>query len=144
MKYLRSSIHIENFDDLKKYESLIVSNELIIERTPEIEDLYKRSRIKAKELGINYAEKIRSELLNGKKWDLSLDEYPRDLPIDTQHWTLWIADYNISKENIEIILNDCLIEKSWNKKDVIFFEKLLENKSIPEIRHIHIYVRKKS
>lgn len=70
------------------------------------------------------------------------NEYPYFTVSDVSHYLLWIhpsVKVSTSAKIREII--DTKIQETVECKEYIYFENNLDNKSIPDIRHFHIFIR---
>lgn len=67
------------------------------------------------------------------------NDFPYDLPYGTEHFLAWSLDKRTSKGEIEE-----QVRKRWPDRDVCAFENPPMFKTIPEIEHWHILVRKGS
>ncbi|MEI7603550.1 MAG: hypothetical protein WCJ19_00850 [bacterium] len=141
MARLSCYYEIDNFYELKKIEKDIISNRIIINRSQEVFCKFIEFRKKNEILYPDYGKYIKSFVMEEKYWTLLKEEYPVFLPEDCEHWVLWIADYNISNTDFENILDEALKIKGWKKEEIIYFEKIKNNRSVPEVRHWHIYAK---
>ncbi len=114
-----------------------------------------------KRLGISNTEYIKNTILKSNdQYILTNNDFPYDLDNCVAHLILWINSYNKNNDWItssvelnnlnyfqEIVKRE-LIQKykhtKLNNKSIkyIYFENSEKNRSIPGIRHIHIFVLK--
>lgn len=145
-------LDINDFRDLKELEKFIVNGQITLTREEKVESNLNQSKITASQDRAD-SMRVRNELFVEKKYDsdsleqhnyaiLCRNKYPVTLPAGTEHWNVWIDDYEISQKEAWVIINTFLLEKCWNKKNTIIFEKSIHRRSLPYIRHWHIYVEK--
>lgn len=144
-------LDVDNFKDLKALEKFLVNDKLYLTRSALVEQArllhYNNVGFKGKKIDKWMRKKlfIDCSLENGSICDdkavLTLNNFPVQLPNGVQHWLVWIDDYNINKINALQICQSLFIKKGWKNENIIVFEKHKKRRSVPEIRHFHVYVK---
>ena len=76
---------------------------------------------------------------NDKKYVIYPNPFPYDVEDNIDHFILWInpsLDINIMQVEINYYINSF-----FPNKNKIYFENINENKSIPEIKYYHVFVK---
>jgi|GEM_PF-4672213 len=149
----RALIDIRNFKDLKSLEKFLINDKLYLKRSTKVEQErlihYEKIGYKGKKIGKWMRNKLFSECdatdgsICSEKAVLTLNDFPVDLPPGVQHWLVWIDDYYISKPEALQLCDSLFLLKGWKKENIIVFEKIKKRRSVPEIRHFHVYVKVK-
>lgn len=109
-------------------------------RSTEVEEVYRKHREDLEKKGLTLCEYIDKKLFSEEAFYVFVpNDYPYFLEEDMEHWILWInpSFAKPSKNKISKIL-----EEELGEKDFLTFENAEENKSIPEIEHIHVFIKK--
>jgi len=148
---MKAWLNLETFKDLKALEKFLVNDKLYLTRSASIEQArllhYNNVGFKGKKIDKSMRKKLfkNRSLENGsicnEKAVLTPNNFPVQLPIGVEHWLVWIDDYNISKSDGLQICQNLFNQKGWKNEDIIVFEKNKKRRSVPEIRHFHVYVK---
>jgi len=108
-------------------------------RKPKIEEqyiLFKKNIIKKYNNLYNY---ITKEVLKNKKIFITINKFPYDIDKSISHLIIW------NLENYNMITYKKMVYKIFNPKyyDIIFRINKKEHRSIPEIKHCHLFVKLK-
>jgi len=142
-------INVSNFDDLKKLKEFIISDQLDFLRKPSVLNRYYQERIKNQGNQKPYAQAVRDDvfysdnfkILFSDKIALVKNPFPGNLPKDTEHWNIWFDMKDVCEDLLEEVKNFYFQKMNWSEENVVIWEKQLRNRSVPEIRHWHLYVK---
>jgi len=146
-------VNFQSFDDLKDAENLLITDRLILHRRPDIQALYDTEIAKNASVQKPYAESVRFDVFHSNqraenriifsdKIALVKNKFPANLPADTEHWNIWFDMPEVPQSLLYEVKSKILHAKNWSDDDIIIWEKQLHNRSVPEIRHWHIFARK--
>jgi len=142
-------LRIETFAELKQLENLIITEKIVLLRKPSIQQQYDQVRAESKQKGELYADSVRFDVFESDRPKISYNSYtvliqniyPSHLPTDTQHWNIWVDKKDVSSDYIAEVKSFFLAKMNWQESNVIMWEKLPEHRSVPEIRHWHLFVK---
>lgn len=108
-------------------------------RKPKIEQKYKLFRKNIMIKYNNFYEYIIKEILQNRKIYITINKFPYDLDNSISHWIIW------DLQNCNMITYKKMVYKIFNPKyyDIIFRINKKEYRSIPEIRHCHLFIKLK-
>jgi len=122
-----------------------------IKRIGKNQKAYDRQNTKIKSLGISGSDYIKRVYLQDKKYVLTLNKFPYHISQFIEHWCIWWSSKYYIGSNLHSIYYQSVINRILEKyfgydmiagKDYIYFENEMKNRSIPGIRHIHIFINK--
>ena len=128
-----------NWDDVKKFHRK--PPEIRLPRTVETIEKYEANMkiIKAKQTISEYL--MNKYFSSGNKIVFGKNDYPYFTEPNVYHFLLWIHPSMKVKECMVSQLIDSHMPETLNAKEYIYFENLGNNKSIPDIRHFHVFIR---
>lgn len=108
-------------------------------RKPEIEKKYKLFRKNIIKKHNNFYDYIIKEVLENRKIHITINKFPYDIDKSISHWIIW------DLQNCNMITYRKMVYKIFNPKyyDIIFRINKKEHRSIPEIKHCHLFVKLK-
>ena len=122
-----------------------------MKRIVRIQKAYNGQNAKIKSLGISSSDYIKRMYLQDNHYSVIPNKFPYDVKKFIEHWCIWWnPDYPIDS-NLHSIHYQSVINKILEKyfgydiisgKDYIYFENEMKNRSIPGIRHIHVFINK--
>lgn len=149
----------ENFSDIKARQNEMQSGELNIIRSHHDELRMRRRREELRTKNIDVNEYVRSIVFptGAETYTLRFDEFPSNVPQDTQHYNLWLKDPDLSPAELSIVTADCLRFLGVDAEEAVIIEKKRQARTaatkgqiylgitptVKEIRHPHLYVVKK-
>lgn len=80
---------------------------------------------------------IKNNIIKKRWFCIVKNDFPYNVPYE--HYLLWINPKVNFKVTNDFIMG--YIENHFQRKDIICFENLANNKSILEIRHFHIFMK---
>jgi len=109
-------------------------------RKPEIENKYKLFQKRILKTHNSIYEYILNNVICNKKIHIMLNKFPYHIEKNVTHWIIW------NKGNYNKNIYKKIIFKIFNPKyyDIIFRINKLEDRSIPEIGHCHIFIKLKN
>lgn len=144
-------LNIDSFEELKELEKFLVNDKLLLTRSTITEEKrrlhYNNIGFKGKKIDKWIRKKlfIKHNLDKGAisydKAVLTPNNFPVELPNGVEHWLVWIDDYDISKLDALQLCQILFAKKGWKNENIIVFEKHIKRRSVPEIRHFHVYVK---
>lgn len=123
---------MKSWNDLLEYDETVVST--AIGRKKEIELLYK-----------NNSEDNRRRFIQNIKnfmddYYITLNNYPYDISYEIVHLIFWYSNKNtMSFKEVKLICSEIFCT---HKDNIIIFSNDQKTKSIPEINHYHVFLRK--
>jgi len=142
----RISTRYSSFDELKRDEKILQRYDATIPRSEENYKRYERLRSEHPDMSAY----VRENVIGEEQLVFQPDEFPYDVPEDTEHYNLWIANSTITQEAIVEYLQRLLTEFNLGINDVVIIEKPPEHvrpsslaPSVPGVRHLHVFFRRK-
>lgn len=142
----RVSVRYSSFDELKDDEKVLQSYDKTIPRSEENYQRYQRLRRDHPDMSTY----VRENVIGNETFVFQPDEFPYDVPEDTEHYNLWIADSSTTPEAIVEYLQRVLTEFNLGVNDVVIIENPPEQvrhsslaPSVPGVRHLHVFFRRK-
>ena len=137
-----------SWDQLKKFHCCPPTFKLKRQSHVELNYLKHTQDLKKKKCLLkNHIYETQFSNKNNTRYSLSLNPFPYYIDDTITHYVLWIHPsfnsyfpYNIPSIFIDNIIQTYFTDQKKNIQDYIYFENLDSNKSIPEIRHLHIFV----
>jgi len=82
---------------------------------------------------------MKKELHNKLKWNIVDNNFPYNLDDGIKHKLLWIhPDVILSDNKIKTIIDRYITLNNYNQ--YIYFQNHENNRSVPEIKHYHIFI----
>lgn len=97
-----------------------------------------------------FIELVKTHYVNSSKLSLVSELFPSDLSADVDQRVIWIRDINIDNREVAQFIAAVMLVHELTLDDVIFFERSRVSNTefvraaVPEYRHIHVWMRKKS
>lgn len=144
IKYSNQSSPI-TWEQIKKYHKNAPS--IVLPREHHIIEKYQIHADMLFKKGIDLKDYIYNQLFEGKdiKYCLELNNYPYWC-YGLKHYLLWFnPKYNnllptdLNKVNPDIVNN--IVKTKYPNNQYIYYENLENNKSIPSIKHLHIFIK---
>tara|TARA_Y100000022_G_C13201017_1_gene352725 strand:- start:319 stop:687 length:369 start_codon:yes stop_codon:yes gene_type:complete len=99
-------------------------------RHKDVDEEYKKFLLKHPDHNINLAKTL---FKDNNTWIITPNKFPYHFIDNTEHLIIWFkGDVNYN-----------LIDFLFREEEIIYFENLSSNKSIPNIRHVHIFKKNK-
>tara|TARA_Y100000389_G_scaffold89377_1_gene85856 strand:- start:212 stop:604 length:393 start_codon:yes stop_codon:yes gene_type:complete len=110
-----------------------------IGRDSDIESTYSLFIKNLKSKNIKVSDYLYNEYFKGtnKKYIIKPNNFPYKFSENISHLLLWINP-KATLTNNEVI---AIIKNNFQNKNIVYFENIAKNKSVKEIRHIHILVK---
>ena len=144
LTYYQDHPNAVSFDGLKLLETDIVTEQLNICRNKQMVINLQNARNHPEQ---NIRVKLQHWFEDDSICKLILEDFPAFLPLDTDHWVLWInpkiQDSNQAQEITDQYLNN-FIDSNNQKiepKDYIIWHHKERNGSVPMAIHYHIFIR---
>lgn len=136
------------WNDLKKFHCFPPTFQL--KRQPHVEFNYSKHKQDLKKIQCslkNHIFKTQFSNKNNCKYSLSRNPFPYHIDNNILHFILWIHPsfnsyfpYNVPSIFIDNIIQTYFTDQKKDIQEFIYFENLDSNKSIPEIRHLHVFI----
>jgi len=127
-----------NWAKLRQFHRNAPYTQILI-RTPHVQDLYDRHKEYLKMQKMNMADYIKNKYLKNRcTWVIVRNSFPYAVTKDIIHKILWYTQ-SLSQEQISQIIQR---HAEWEQSDVIYFENREYLKSIPQVKHVHIFLKK--
>ena len=110
-----------------------------IGRDSDVESKYSQFKKNLKSKNIKVSDYLYNEYFKdtNKRYLIKPNNFPYSLSQNISHLLLWINP-KATLTNNEII---AIIKNNFQNREIVYFENITENKSIKEIRHIHILIK---
>jgi len=118
--------------ELQKYNHANPPKKML-PRSKEVEKIYETNIIKGT-LQQKFIKRIMNELVNNDYYFIE-NNYPYNIEESIQHYVCWIKNDCL---NVERIIEQ--INEQYGMKVITYWENLVQNKSIHEIRHVHVFL----
>lgn len=135
----------KKFDELKSDEKALQRYDSTIPRDKQNQERYQLHRSQHPDMS-NY---VKETVIKEEQFVFQPDNYPYDVPPDTAHYNLWVADPALTDDEVAQYLGRILKEFNLEANDVVIIEKPPVEKrppilmpSVPDIRHLHVFFRK--
>ena len=122
-----------------------------MKRIGRIQKAYNGQNAKIKSLGISSSDYIKRMYLQDNHYSVIPNKFPYDVKKFIEHWCIWWnPDYPIDsnlhsrhcQNQVKAILKKHFKYEMVAKVDYIYFENEIKNRSIPGVRHIHVFINK--
>jgi hypothetical protein len=121
------------WSELLKYDNTIVS--VVIPRNESIKQTYAQITQVDKEQFIEHVK----QYLKTNDYYITCNNFPYDLELGISHWIFWFSETTYTLERAKLLCVE-LFETVDSK--IIVFVNDINNKSIHEINHYHVLVKK--
>jgi len=97
-----------------------------------------------------FIELVKTHYVSSSKLSLVSELFPSNLSADVDQRVIWIRDTNIDNREVAQFIAAVMLVYELTLDDVIFFERSRVSNTefvraaVPEYRHIHLWMRKKS
>jgi len=122
-----------NWNDLERYHLQV--NSSVIKRNKDVQVRYELKSTLLKNILLN---NIRSQEKEEGRWVYKQNDFPYDISKNIRHLVVWVFQKREDEEATMMDIKQDLEEKKI--KRFVLFENTPEIKSIPEIRHFHLFV----
>lgn len=111
----------------------------ILKRSRQMEEAYIKYKNELEERGIKIHEHLHNLYFKDCDFFLQKNRFPYDLEEGISHYLFWIKPpFSPSDAFLDKIIRD-----SFPNQDIIYFENSYQNRSVKNIKHLHIFVKEK-